>query len=95
MGLDWTIQFKTEAGEYVSADEWGGGMSSRYYGPYPDPDEGWYEKGDWPRIQQMLVDLMSKHKSPIYYGSDHHDVPVLVTPDLLKEITEHYIKNRE
>ena len=97
MGLDWKISFKTEAGEYVDANKWDGNAGSRYYGPYSwyMNQEDWYNIGNWPRIRRVIEDLREEYKSPLYYWSDHHDEPYLVTDDLLNRITEHYNKENK
>lgn len=91
MGLDWKLSVKSEVGEYIDVQTWES-FGSRYYGPYKDSRDGWYDVGDWPSIHNMILNTMSEYKSPLYYWSDHHDEPMLVTPELLSDITKHYFK---
>lgn len=92
MGQDWILKFKSEIGEYIDVPHPWPCAPSRYYGI--DHDGEWYEVGQWPVIQEMLLNTLSEYRSPIYYGGEVTENEKLekVTPELLDEINKHWIE---
>lgn len=92
MGLDFIICVKSEAGTLIDVQKCGN-VGSRYYGPRPDPADGFYEAGNWPDIRLLIEDTRDQYpRDTIYYGSDHHDDNqfLKVTDKLITEINNYY-----
>lgn len=90
--IDWALNGKRSAparDDYWPADDITPGFVyesfiERFYGPG-------YERGNWPIIAGVLMILNSLNPGRVYYGSDAEDMGQLVTPELLAEITTHYL----